>query len=104
MAAIRSVPAKWLAKLLEGARRWAAMPRPGLLFTSGSSGEPKGVVLSHRNILGNCLQIDASQSVADRREDHREFADFSQLWLHRDAVVPYAARLPGGDRAFAVGV
>lgn len=42
---------------------WLGVPRRGgsaeaaLLFTSGSAGDPKGVILSHRNLVGNVIQV-----------------------------------------------
>lgn len=50
----------WLIADLLGVPRTGDREEAGLLFTSGSSGEPKGVVLTHRNIIGNCGQISAT--------------------------------------------
>src|SRR3984893_12438516 len=65
----------WTMSILTTANlllRMLNVPREGgrneavLLFTSGSSGEPKGVVLSHRNIIGNVSQFNV---LLDARKD-----------------------------------
>lgn len=58
-------PAGLLLRLLQIPKR-GGHAEATLLFTSGSTGEPKGAVLSHRNIVGNVSQF---RELLDAKKD-----------------------------------
>lgn len=57
-AVSRLVPISALGRFLPGLHGARLDQEATVIFTSGSTGDPKGVVLSHRNILSNAHQIE----------------------------------------------
>ena len=65
-----------------------------ILFSSGSEGSPKGVVLSHRNIMGNIQQV---ADVLDTREADRVMASlplFHAFGLTVTGLMPLVEGIP----------
>lgn len=74
--------------------------RPGdmavVLFTSGSEGKPKGVALSHANILANCAQARAVIEISHRDKFLNALPLFHSFGLLAGLVLP----LSSGARIF----
>lgn len=86
LAAVKILPASALIKIFsiptDGGDREAS-----IIFTSGSEGEPKAAVLTHKNIMSNCLQmeytgiIDASGVLHANLPLFHSFGQSIQVWF-----------------------
>ncbi len=86
-----------LRGLLAG-KRALAMRSPDdpavILFTSGSEGTPKGVVLSHRNILTNAAQALARVGVSGEDKVFNVLPVFHSFGLTGGLILPLIAGVP----------
>lgn len=66
MAAALLLPAWAIEKMLGSQKRWKLDDLATVIFSSGSTGDPKGVMLSHYNILSNVEGIAQVMAVTSR--------------------------------------
>ncbi len=74
-------------------RRTGRYNRPGVvLFTSGTEGDPKGVVLSHRNVLANVEQVRAHIGLSAEKDSvFNPLPTFHCFGLTVGAILPLVA-------------
>ena len=86
LAAVKLLPAPAIIRLFgiptEGGDREAS-----IIFTSGSEGDPKAAVLTHRNIMANCLQMHYTEIIPATETLHanlplfHSFGQSIQVWF-----------------------
>ena len=62
-----------------------------ILFTSGSEGTPKGVVLSHRNLLANAMQVEARIAISPEDKLLNVLPVFHSFGLTGGTILPLVA-------------
>jgi acyl-[acyl-carrier-protein]-phospholipid O-acyltransferase/long-chain-fatty-acid--[acyl-carrier-protein] ligase len=65
-----------------------------VLFTSGSEGTPKGVLLSHRNLLANCAQFGAAVDFCPADRIASALPMFHSFGLTAGALLPVFGGMP----------
>lgn len=65
-----------------------------VLFTSGSEGAPKGVVLSHMNLLGNCHQIASRVDFTQRDKVLNALPLFHSFGMTGGTLLPLVSGVP----------
>ena len=65
-----------------------------ILFTSGSEGTPKGVVLSHRNLISNCYQVLARMDVNGEDKVFNALPVFHSFGLTGGCIMPIIGGIP----------
>ena len=65
-----------------------------VLFTSGTEGLPKGVALTHRNLLANCHQADLTFELEESDRIFNPLPVFHSFGLTAGMILPLVRRLP----------
>lgn len=88
----RLLPGSWLSWFYT--RKITLQDTAAILFSSGSEGSPKGIMLSHANILGNCKQIASVLNPDERDVILNALPTFHAFGLTVTTLLPLLEAIP----------
>ncbi|MDW6004539.1 acyl-[ACP]--phospholipid O-acyltransferase [Vibrio mangrovi] len=92
LLAVKCLPARWINRLL--CRQQQREDTAAILFSSGSEGAPKGVMLSHKNILANLRQVSDVLNIRDNDKIMATLPLFHAFGLTVTGMLPLIEGIP----------